>query len=145
MLRLKNLSLPLREREQFRTLVKLSWPHWLSLRCDSPSPSDLKPTRRTDLPLPRGEGWGEGKAAARITRIARFRTGARRSAEGPSGFEEFILLSLRLCRGAAKEVFPEPEPAFGKSRQNSARFAAIDRGRNPAPVAGETGPGRATP
>ena len=58
---------------------------------NSPAPCQRSPS-------PRGEGWGEGEQDTRSLGRFRFGPGARKSPEGPHGFEPFIISSLRLCR-----------------------------------------------
>src|SRR5213593_1015827 len=55
-------------------------------------------SQRRILPLPEGEGRGEGKGGARFANHVGTSPEARRSAEEPFGFEQFILSCLRLCR-----------------------------------------------
>ena len=49
------------------------------------------------LPLPKGEGWGEGKEHAHSTEQVRFRLGFRTLPGGPSELGPFINLSRQPC------------------------------------------------
>ena len=55
-------------------------------------------SQRRILPLPEGEGWGEGEADSRSGNRVGTSPEVCGSPEGPYGFEPFILSCLRLCR-----------------------------------------------
>jgi len=52
----------------------------------------------TRLPLPKGEGWGEGESDVPTPGRAACRPRAEGSPEGLYGFEPFTVSSLQLCR-----------------------------------------------
>src|SRR5439155_26214317 len=54
-------------------------------------------SQRRILPLPEGEGWGEGKGDARSANRVGTSPEVCGSLKGPYGFEPFILSCLRLC------------------------------------------------
>src|SRR5438093_314839 len=53
--------------------------------------------QRRILPLPKGEGWGEGGGDARSANRVGTSAEVCGSLEGPYGFEPFILSCLQLC------------------------------------------------
>ena len=77
------LTLSLREREQQSTIADNSigrravtaYRLYVGERCGRPKRHNSLHNRRTVLPLPKGEGWGEGKDTVRSLRGHRIRLG----------------------------------------------------------------------
>src|SRR5438128_3028546 len=73
---------------------------WRSLRCARSNRGNWATKRRSILPLPTGEGRGEGEQGVGTAQCLNLRPGARPLTDEPCDIEPFIISSARISLGS---------------------------------------------
>src|SRR2546430_1479876 len=113
------LTVSLREREQASNTTGFS--------CERPGIARAGRLRKREaiLPLPKREGWGEGKGIVGPGTRVRSALNVRSLLSGPQGVEPFIASSLRLRR---RLLIPSRKTAQSRHTHDPRRSTASRRG-----------------